>query len=155
MRRDVPRQTLWAPSYSAGTGQAVYWTLGQVEQLKEWFAMKSTHNIIRALSIGIGLTLLLVTGTAAMIGIFSGPLQTSSLFHPVAITPVQLAAAQQPPGSDSLLYERVAHSNGGYQWVLIDEPDRLKKVVRICSSASAETMSKASGAHGLSCYTLG
>lgn len=116
--------------------------------------MKSTHNIIRALSIGIGLTLLLVTGTAAMIGIFSGPLQTFSLFHPVAITPVQLAAQQQP-GSDSLLYERVAHNNGGYQWVLIDEPDRLKKVVRICSSASAETMSKASGAHGLSCYTLG
>ena len=117
--------------------------------------MKSTHNIIRALSIGIGLTLLLVTGTAAMIGIFSGPLQTSSLFHPVAITPVQLAAAQQPPGSDSLLYERVAHSNGGYQWVLIDEPDRLKKVARICSSASAETKSKASGAFDLSCYTLG
>jgi len=38
--------------------------------------MRNTHHMFRAISLAIGLTLLVVTGTAAMIAAFSGPAST-------------------------------------------------------------------------------
>ena len=85
--------------------------------------MRSHHNLFRALSIGFGLALLVVTGTAAMIGALSRPLTDSgapySVYLPVSAAP-QFEATQQAAAADSLLYERVASSQG-YRWVLTGE----------------------------------
>lgn len=85
--------------------------------------MRSTHNTIRALAIGIGLTLLVITGTAAMMAVFSGPAPTTDIYRRVAITPAFEPATHQATGHDTVLYEPVVLANGRVQWVLIDEPD--------------------------------
>lgn len=142
--------------------------------------MKSTHHTIRAISLGIGLALLVVSGTAAMIGAFSAPLSTpqSGLYAPVVISPP--AGTPAHSGDDSLLYERVARSDGSSQWVLVEEPAGsvavaanaanglravsytlqgksagLNKVLKNCNSLQANgTKSKANGAYDLSCTAL-
>jgi len=83
--------------------------------------MKKMHHTFRVISLGIGLALLVVTGTAAMIGAFSGPVPASGLYPAIVITP---AAGSLPShsGDDSVLYERVARNDGSYLWVLIQEP---------------------------------
>lgn len=140
--------------------------------------MKSTHHTIRAISLGIGLALLVVSGTAAMIGAFSAPLSTlqSGLYTPVAISPAGDTLSHS--GDDSLLYERVARGDGSSQWVLVAEPSvavagntahglrpvsyalqgkpaGLNKVLKNCNSLQTNgTKSKANGAYDLSCTAL-
>ncbi|MEO8020764.1 hypothetical protein [Polaromonas sp.] len=82
--------------------------------------MKKMRHTFRVISLGLGLALLVVTGTAAMIGAFSGPALDPGLYPPVAIGP---AAGSHPPHSsdDSVLYERVARSDGSHLWVLTEE----------------------------------
>lgn len=84
--------------------------------------MKSTHSTIRALAIGLGLTLLVVTGTAAMMAAFSSPPAATDIYRRVAINPVSQPAPLMATGHDSVLYERVVLADGRVQWVLIDEP---------------------------------
>ncbi len=84
--------------------------------------MKSMHNRLRALNQALGLALLLATATAAMIGAFSGPVPTPGLPRPAALAPVTEPAGQ-PLNSDTLMYQRVALSDGSQHWVLTDEPD--------------------------------
>lgn len=83
--------------------------------------MKKMHHTFRVISLGIGLALLVVTGTAAMIGAFSGPVFDPGLYPPVVTGP---AAGTHPThsGDDSVLYERVARSDGTHLWVLTEEP---------------------------------
>lgn len=83
--------------------------------------MKKMHHTFRVISLGIGLALLVVTGTAAMIGAFSGPVSAPSPYPPVVASP---AAGALPAhlGEDSVLYERVARSDGSHQWVLTQAP---------------------------------
>ena len=84
--------------------------------------MKSRHNTIRALAIGLGLTLLVVTGTAAMMAAFSGPSPATDTYRRVAFTP-SIESTPIASGHDSVLYERVVLADGRAQWVLIDEAD--------------------------------
>ncbi|MBA4326748.1 MAG: hypothetical protein C0428_00810 [Polaromonas sp.] len=84
--------------------------------------MKSTHNTIRALAIGLVLTLLLVTGTAAMMAAFSTTPPATDIYRRVALTPLSEPATYMATGHDSVLYERVVLADGRVQWVLIDEP---------------------------------
>eukprot|EP01136_Pigoraptor_vietnamica_P040594 Opistho-1_new@12677 len=84
--------------------------------------MKSTHNTIRALAIGLGLTLLVVTGTAAMMAAFSSGPPATDIYRRVALNPVPQAAPLMATGHDTVLYERVVLADGRVQWVLIDEP---------------------------------
>lgn len=140
--------------------------------------MKSTHNTIRAISLGIGLALLVVSGTAAMIGAFSGPLSApqNGMHAPMVVAPA--AGTPSHSGDDSLLYERIARSDGSIQWVLVEEPlvnvaagtangvrpvsyalqgkpAGLNKVLKNCNSTQGNaTKSKANGAYDLSCTTL-
>jgi hypothetical protein len=145
-------------------------------------AMKSTHHTFRVISVGIGLALLVVSGTAAMIATFSGPISapsSSSAYSPVAAAPAAGSGVFHH-GDDSLLYERVARSDGSSQWVLINEPaisvaaamlsgerlqpvsyvqqgkpSGLNKVLKNCnSSLNAGTKSKAVDAYDLSCAML-
>ena len=83
--------------------------------------MKKVHHTFRVISLGIGLALLVVTGTAAMIGAFSGPVFDPGLYPPVVTGP---AAGTHPvhSGDDSVLYERVARADGTHLWVLTGEP---------------------------------
>ncbi|MDO9359887.1 MAG: hypothetical protein Q7T70_12940 [Polaromonas sp.] len=84
--------------------------------------MKSTHNTIRAMAIGIGLTLLVVTGTAAMMAAFSAPPPVTDMYRRVAIEPVyQPVQPTAFPGHDNLLYERVTLADGTQQWMLTGE----------------------------------
>ena len=85
--------------------------------------MRSTHNTIRALALGIGLTLLVVTGTAAMLAVFSSPAPATTIHPRVAIAAPLPPTTPQAIGHDTVLYERVV-ANGRVQWVLTDEPDR-------------------------------
>jgi hypothetical protein len=137
--------------------------------------MQTTHNTFRAWGNAIGLSLLLATGTAALMGLLSGP-------APGGNRPLDLGAAHrtaaQPPGSDTLLYERVARSNGSYQWVLTAEsgaalrtpvaaglqnvsytllarPAGLKKVVKNCNTYSAASRAMTYDAYDIACNTLG
>ncbi|MGC1176126.1 hypothetical protein [Polaromonas sp.] len=82
--------------------------------------MKKMRHTFRVISLGIGLALLVVTGTAAMIGALSGPAFHPGLYPPVVIGP---AAGTHPPhsGDDSVLYERVARSDGTHLWVLTEQ----------------------------------
>lgn len=83
--------------------------------------MKKMRHTFRVISLGVGLALLVVTGTAAMIGAFSGPVFDPGLYPPVVTGP---AAGAHPThsGDDSVLYERVARSDGSHVWVLTEEP---------------------------------
>ena len=85
--------------------------------------MRSTHHIIRGLSLGLGLSLLLVSGTVLLIGLFSGPVPSSSALQAQA-SATTAVAAQTLPAGDRLLYERVLRSDGSRQWALIAEPER-------------------------------
>ncbi len=85
--------------------------------------MKSTHHLFRVISVALGLTLLMVTGTAAMIGTFSKPLtppMQAGLYIPA--DPVLPAQVAEQSTDDTLLYQRVARGDGSYQWVLTEEP---------------------------------
>lgn len=84
--------------------------------------MKSTHNTIRAFAIALGLTLLAVTGTAAMMAAFSVAPPATDIYRRVAITPTSEPAPAMATGHDSVLYERVMLADGRVQWVLIEEP---------------------------------
>jgi hypothetical protein len=84
--------------------------------------MRSTHKAFRLVSIAIGLALLMVAGTAAMIGVISSPAPVAGLDHPLAIPPVRQAEAMPPVERDTLLYQRVAGRDGITQWVLTEEP---------------------------------
>ncbi|OOG39087.1 hypothetical protein [Polaromonas sp. A23] len=142
--------------------------------------MKSTHHTFRVISVGIGLALLVVSGTAAMIATFSGPISAPSAYVPHAAAPAP-ASGVFHHGDDSLLYERVARSDGSTQWVLINEPavsvaslmlsgerlqpinyvlqgkpSGLNKVLKNCNiGADNGTKPKAVDAYDLSCVTLG
>lgn len=85
--------------------------------------MRSTHNTIRALAIGLGLTLLVVTGTAAMMAAFSSPAPATDMYRRVAITPTIDPVTHVATAHDSVLYERVILSDGRVQWVLTGEQD--------------------------------
>jgi hypothetical protein len=140
--------------------------------------MKSTHHTFRVISVGIGLALLVVSGTAAMIATFSGPVYTPSAYTPLAETPAPGSGVFHN-GDDTLLYERVARSDGSTQWVLVEpavsvaslmlsgerlqpvsyalqgKPSGLNKVLKNCNNgASNSTRSKAVDAYDLSCVTL-
>jgi hypothetical protein len=104
--------------------------------------MKSTHNMFRALSLGLGLTLLMITGTAAMMAVFSSPLPNTPLYRPVVIAPTPDPSTQQAmekDGKNAVLDER---------WVRADE-------VAPTSQALADTTQSiyAGGAQNIS-YTL-
>jgi hypothetical protein len=84
--------------------------------------MKSTHNTIRALALGLGLTLLVVTGTAAMMAAFASSPPATDIYRRFATTTVPEAAPLMATAHDSVLYERVVLADGRVQWVLIEEP---------------------------------
>ncbi len=86
--------------------------------------MKSTHHMFRVASLAVGLALLMVTGTAAMIGTFSAPLASAvhaSLNHPVGSS-TAAEATMTTAAADTLLYQRVIRSDGSAQWVMVEEP---------------------------------
>lgn len=89
--------------------------------------MKHTHTLFRAISLAIGLALLVVTGTAAMIAAFSGPASAPrayGVYGTYAEQPVLLAllpeTAQAPSmdGDDNVLYQRVTRADGTQVWEL-------------------------------------
>lgn len=84
--------------------------------------MRSTHNTIRALAIGIGLTVLVVTATAAMMAVLYSPIPANDVYRTVSATPVVQPARYEGTHHDSLLYERVVTADGRTQWVLTEEP---------------------------------
>ncbi|HYW56534.1 MAG TPA: hypothetical protein VE934_06225 [Polaromonas sp.] len=83
--------------------------------------MKSTHHLVRVTSLAIGLALLMVTGTAAMISTFSAPHQRAE--HASLMTRVGNSAevATHSAGDDTLLYQRVIRSDGSAHWALVEE----------------------------------
>lgn len=141
--------------------------------------MRSTHHTIRVISVGIGLALLVVSGTAAMIATFSGPISAPSGYAPLAAAPAPTSGAFHN-GDDNLLYERLARSDGSSQWVLVDEPavsvasamlsgerlqpvsyalqgkpSGLNRVLKNCNiGAGSSTKTKAVDAYDLSCAML-
>jgi hypothetical protein len=84
--------------------------------------MKSIHNKFRALGLGMGLALLMVTGTATLMAAFSSAAPAANLYRPVTATPA-LHPAQHAQGDDTLFYERIVGYDGSHQWVLTAEPD--------------------------------
>lgn len=84
--------------------------------------MRSTHNTIRALALGLGLLLLVITGTAAMMAAFSSTPLTTDIYRRVAITPTFEPATHMATAHDTVLYERVVLPDGRVQWVLTGEP---------------------------------
>lgn len=82
--------------------------------------MRSRHNTIRAFAIGLALTLLVVTGTAAMMAAFSSTPPATDIYRRIAAAPEP--ASLMATGHDSVLYERVVLADGRVQWVLVDEP---------------------------------
>ncbi|MES2953822.1 MAG: hypothetical protein V4711_00135 [Pseudomonadota bacterium] len=107
--------------------------------------MRSTHNTIRALAIGIGLTLLVITGTAAMMAAFSGPAPATDIYRRVAITPPLDATTHQATGHDSVLYERVVLADGRVQWVLTQEPATSSIYSGTATSLSYTLVAKPAG----------
>lgn len=85
--------------------------------------MRSTHNTIRALAIGIGLTVLVVTATAAMMAVFHNPIPATDVYRTASAAPVVQPPRHEGIHDDSLLYERVVTADGRSRWVLIEEPD--------------------------------
>ncbi|MDP2450806.1 MAG: hypothetical protein Q8M93_04255 [Polaromonas sp.] len=89
--------------------------------------MRNTHHMFRAISLTIGLTLLVVTGTAAMIAAFSGPASAPRAYgvndQPVLLAPLpDVAQALSLAGDDHLLYQRVARADGTWVWELTPAP---------------------------------
>ena len=88
--------------------------------------MKSTHNKLLALGKSLGLALLLVTGTAAMMSAFSNQTPSvtpSGVPRPAAVEPAFKAVQQT--ASDSLLYQHITQTNGSKRWVLLNETQAL------------------------------
>ncbi|RYG11648.1 MAG: hypothetical protein EON92_10070 [Burkholderiales bacterium] len=103
--------------------------------------MRSTHNTIRALAIGIGLTLLVVTGTAAMMAAFSGPSPAKDIYRRAAVAPLVESATHMATGHDTVLYERVVLADGRTQWVLTEESDTsLATMAKSANSAPEATL---------------
>ena len=88
--------------------------------------MKSTHNQLHALAKGLALAFLLVTGTATMMGVFSSttPVDRSGSVFPVSAVAASPRAAQKP-SDDSVLYQRITHTNGSQSWVMLEESQAL------------------------------
>jgi hypothetical protein len=84
--------------------------------------MRSTHNTIRALAIGIGLTLLVITGTASMMAAFASPAPATDIYRRAVATPAYEPARHLVTAHDTVLYQRVLMPDGRTQWVLIEEP---------------------------------
>lgn len=90
--------------------------------------MRNTHHMFRAISLAIGLTLLVVTGTAAMMaalssGPASAPRSSGTYDQPVMLAPLPDAAqALSTVGDDHLLYQRVARADGTQEWQLTPAP---------------------------------
>ena len=88
--------------------------------------MKSTHNKLRALAKSLGLALLLVTGTAAVMSALSdqtSPVTPNGVYRPAAAEPT--FKVMQQTASDSLLYQHITQTNGSKRWVLLDETQAL------------------------------
>jgi hypothetical protein len=120
--------------------------------------MRSTHNTIRAFVIAIGLTLLVVTGTAAMMAAFSTTPPATDVYRRVALTPTFEPATRVATGHDSVLYERVVLADGRVQWVLTEEPGTsLATLAQQAAPAAAQdnnTSGIFSGAARTVSYTL-
>lgn len=99
--------------------------------------MRSTHNTIRALAIGLGLTLLVITGTAAMMAAFSTPAPATDMYRRVAMTPSVDPVTHVATAHDSVLYERVILPDGQVQWVLTDAQDKGPAIVAELSASPA------------------
>jgi len=89
--------------------------------------MRNTHHMFRAITLAIGLALLVVTGTAAMIAAFSGPASAPRAYgayeQPRVLAPLPDAAqALSPAGDDHVLYQRVARADGTQAWELTPAP---------------------------------
>ena len=89
--------------------------------------MRNTHHMFRAITLAIGLALLVVTGTAAMMAAFSGPASAPRTYgsygQPVVLAPLPDAAqALSPAGDDHLLYQRVTRIDGTQAWELTPAP---------------------------------
>ena len=89
--------------------------------------MRNTHHMFRAISLAIGLALLVVTGTAAMMAAFSGPASAPRAYgandQPVVLASLPAAAqALSPAGDDHVLYQRVARADGTQAWELTPAP---------------------------------
>lgn len=113
--------------------------------------MRNTHHMFRAISLAIGLTLLVVTGTAAMIAAFSGPASTPRAYgaydQPVVLAPLPAAAqALSLAGDDHLLYQRVARADGTQEWELTPAPPST--LARDNSSSAVVAMRPALDASG-------
>lgn len=89
--------------------------------------MKSTHNKLLALGKGMGLAFCLVTGTAAIMGVFSSVTPSAPLPDAIFMSSAQAAVphAEQQPAGDSVLYQRVTQSDGSQRWVLLEESQAL------------------------------
>lgn len=118
--------------------------------------MRNTHPMFRAISLAIGLTLLVVTGTAAMIAAFSGPASSPRAYgaydQPVRLAPLPAAApALSLAGDDHVLYQRVARADGTQEWELTPAPqttlaqeNRSSAVVAIRPTVDAPGFSRVS-----------
>ena len=82
--------------------------------------MRSRHHTIRAVAIALGLALLVVTGTAAMMAAFSPTPAATDIYRRAAVDPAD-QFAPTAGGHDSLLYERVVLPGGRVQWVLVND----------------------------------
>ena len=117
--------------------------------------MRNTHHLFRAISLAIGLTLLVVTGTAAMIAVFSGPASSPRGFgaydQPVVLAPLPDAAQALPlTGDDHLLYQRVARADGTQAWELTPAPQTTLAQEHRSSTALAMRPTLALDAPGFS-----
>jgi|GEM_PF-2392151 len=93
--------------------------------------MRNTHHMFRAISLAIGLALLVVTGTAAMMAAFSGPASGPRAYgaydQPVVLAPLPAAAQTvSTAGDDHVLYQRVARADGTQEWELTPAPPTLQ-----------------------------
>ncbi|MDI1274168.1 hypothetical protein [Polaromonas sp.] len=90
--------------------------------------MRNTYHLFRAISLTIGLALLVVTGTAAMMAAFSsGPASAPRAYGQMVLAPLPEAAqasgqALSPAGDDHVLYQRVARADGTQAWELTPAP---------------------------------
>jgi len=118
--------------------------------------MRNTHHLFRAISLAIGLALLVVTGTAAMIAAFSGPASAPRAYgaydQPVLLAPLPDAAqALSLADDDHVLYQRVARADGTQVWELTPAPQttlaqekRISAVVVMHPTADASGFSRVS-----------
>jgi hypothetical protein len=137
--------------------------------------------MFRAISVAIGLALLVVTGTAALIAAFSGPVFSPRAYgahdQPVLSAPGPDAAqALSLAGDDQVLYQRVARADSAWAWELIPtaqttpaqdlnrvsyslqaRPGGFSKTLKSCSNPMTGHAAKPKtlAAYDISCTTLG